>query len=113
MPLCVTAKSSNTLQPAAAFTSLLRTCIYLQAKSLNLNENLAVTIGGGFFGGILIGFALKKIVKIVAIIAGFFLAALAYLRYQQIANINWDRIASNLREYTHNTCKCNTANSWI
>ena len=92
MPLCVTAKSSNTLQPAAAFTSLLRTCIYLQAKSLNLNENLAVTIGGGFFGGILIGFALKKIVKIVAIIAGFFLAALAYLRYQQIANINWDRM---------------------
>jgi uncharacterized membrane protein (Fun14 family) len=59
---------------------------------LNLNENLAVTIGGGFFGGILIGYALKKIIKIVAIIAGLFLAALAYLQYQQIANINWDRL---------------------
>jgi uncharacterized membrane protein (Fun14 family) len=59
---------------------------------LNLNENLAVTLGGGFFGGILIGYALKKIIKIVAIIAGFFLAALAYLQYQQIANINWDRL---------------------
>jgi uncharacterized membrane protein (Fun14 family) len=59
---------------------------------LNLNENLAMTIGGGFFGGILIGYALKKIIKIVAIIAGFFLAALAYLQYQQIANINWDKL---------------------
>ena len=43
-----------------------------------------------FFGGILIGYALKKIIKIVAIITGFFLAALAYLQYQQIANIKWD-----------------------
>ena len=57
---------------------------------MNLDENLAGTVGGGFFGGILIGYALKKIIKIVAIITGFFLAALAYLQYQQIANINWD-----------------------
>ena len=42
---------SNILQSAAAFTSLLRTHIYLQAKSLNLNENLAITVGGGFLGG--------------------------------------------------------------
>ena len=55
-----------------------------------LNENLAITLGGGFFGGIIIGYGLKKIIKIVAIIAGFFLAALTYLQYQQIANINWD-----------------------
>jgi uncharacterized membrane protein (Fun14 family) len=59
---------------------------------MNLNENLAVTLGGGFFGGILIGYALKKIIKIVAIIAGFFLATLVYLQYQQIANISWDRL---------------------
>jgi uncharacterized membrane protein (Fun14 family) len=59
---------------------------------LNLDENLAVTIGGGFFGGIFIGYALKKIIKIVAIIAGFCLAALAYLHYQQIANINWNKL---------------------
>ena len=59
---------------------------------MNLDENLAVTLRGGFFGGILIGYALKKIIKIVAIIAGFFLAALAYLQYQQIANINWNRL---------------------
>ena len=47
------------------------------------------TIGGGFFVGILIGYALKKIVKIVAIVGGLFFAGLAYLQYQHIANINW------------------------
>ena len=59
---------------------------------MNLDENLAVTLGGGFFGGILIGYALKKIIKIVAIIAGFFLATLAYLQYQQIASLNWGKL---------------------
>jgi uncharacterized membrane protein (Fun14 family) len=59
---------------------------------VNIDENLAVTLGGGFFGGILIGYALKKFIKIVAIIAGFFLATLTYLQYQQIANINWDSL---------------------
>jgi uncharacterized membrane protein (Fun14 family) len=29
-------------------------------------------IGGGFFGGILIGYALKKIIKIVGILPEFF-----------------------------------------
>jgi uncharacterized membrane protein (Fun14 family) len=49
---------------------------------------IAATLGGGFFVGVLIGYALKKVIKIVAVIAGLFLAGLAYLHYQQIANIN-------------------------
>lgn len=52
----------------------------------------ASTIGGGFFAGILVGWALKKVVKLFAIIAGLFLAGLAYLQYQQIASINWDKL---------------------
>jgi uncharacterized membrane protein (Fun14 family) len=35
---------------------------------------------------------LKKVIKIVAVIAGLFLAGLAYLQYQQIANINWNKL---------------------
>jgi uncharacterized membrane protein (Fun14 family) len=69
-----------------------RSSSYQRRKVVNLDENLAVTLGGGFFGGILIGYALKKIIKIVAIIVGFFLAAMAYLQYQQFANINWDKL---------------------
>jgi uncharacterized membrane protein (Fun14 family) len=46
----------------------------------------ADTIGGGFFVGVLMGYALKKAIKIVAVIFGLFLAGLAYLQSQHIAN---------------------------
>ena len=52
----------------------------------------AATMGGGFFVGILIGYALKKVIKMVAVIVGLFLAGLAYLQYHQIANINWNKL---------------------
>jgi uncharacterized membrane protein (Fun14 family) len=32
------------------------------------DERLAIIIGGGFFAGVLIGYALKKVVKVVAIV---------------------------------------------
>ena len=51
----------------------------------------AATVGSGFFAGILIGYALKKVIKIAAVIVGLFLAGLAYLQSQQIANINWNK----------------------
>jgi uncharacterized membrane protein (Fun14 family) len=41
----------------------------------------AATMGGGFFVGIVIGYALKKVIKIAAVITGLFLAGLAYLQY--------------------------------
>jgi uncharacterized membrane protein (Fun14 family) len=49
-------------------------------------------MGGGFFVGALIGFALKKVLKILAIVVGLFFAGLAYLQYQQILNINWNKL---------------------
>jgi uncharacterized membrane protein (Fun14 family) len=52
----------------------------------------AATLEGDFFVGLLVGCALRKIIKIVAIITGVFLAGLAYLQYHQIANINWNKL---------------------
>src|SRR4051794_31128408 len=52
----------------------------------------AVTMGGGFFVGILIGYALKKVIKLVAVIVGLFLAGLAFLQYHQILNVNWNKL---------------------
>jgi uncharacterized membrane protein (Fun14 family) len=52
----------------------------------------AATMGAGFFVGILIGYALKKIIKILTVIVGLFLAGLAYLQYHLIANINWNKL---------------------
>jgi uncharacterized membrane protein (Fun14 family) len=47
----------------------------------------AATLDGGFFIGVLIGYALKKTIKMVAVIIGLFLAGLAYLQYNQIDNL--------------------------
>ena len=57
---------------------------------------MAATLGGGFFMGILIGYALKKVIKIVAVIMGLFLAGLIYLQSHQIANINWNKLQTVL-----------------
>jgi uncharacterized membrane protein (Fun14 family) len=54
--------------------------------------SVGVTIGGGFFAGILIGYALKKVVKVVAVVVGLFFAGLAYLQYQQIIDIKWAKL---------------------
>jgi len=62
---------------------------------MNLDDfgPLAATIGSGFVAGALVGFALKKVLKILAIVVGLFFAGLAYLQYQQVAfNINWDKL---------------------
>jgi uncharacterized membrane protein (Fun14 family) len=54
--------------------------------------SISATIEGGFFGGVLLGYALKKVVKLIAIIVGLLIAGLAYLQYQQIASFDWNRI---------------------
>ena len=62
---------------------------------MNIIESLgstAATLGGGFFVGVLIGYALKKVIKLLAVIFGLFLAGLAYLQYQQMTSINWNRL---------------------
>jgi uncharacterized membrane protein (Fun14 family) len=52
----------------------------------------SAVIGTGFFGGLLLGYALKKAVKLIAVVIGLFIAGLVYLQYQQIAYFNWDKI---------------------
>lgn len=50
------------------------------------------TVGFGGIAGFLVGFALKKIMKILAIIAGVFFAAVMFLQSQGLLNINWDKL---------------------
>jgi uncharacterized membrane protein (Fun14 family) len=54
--------------------------------------SIASAVGGGFFGGLLIGYALKKVIKMLAIVIGLFLAGLAFMQYQQIATIHWHKV---------------------
>jgi uncharacterized membrane protein (Fun14 family) len=50
------------------------------------------TVGFGGIVGFLVGFALKRIMKILAVIAGVFFTALLYLKSQHIVNVNWDNL---------------------
>jgi uncharacterized membrane protein (Fun14 family) len=67
-------------------------------------------VGGGFFGGLLFGYAIKKVVKLIAIIVGLFIAGLAYLQYHQIASYNWDKIESTITSLANTTA--NTFNDY-
>jgi uncharacterized membrane protein (Fun14 family) len=65
--------------------------------------SISATIGGGFFGGLLLGYALKKVVKLIAVICGLFIAGLAYLQYQQLATFKWDSIEGTITSLANTT----------
>jgi len=52
----------------------------------------SATIGCGFFIGLLIGYALKKLVKLVAVVVGLFFAGIAYLQHEEVVNVNWTKL---------------------
>jgi len=61
---------------------------------------LGFQVGTGAVGGFIVGYAVKKISKLVAIVIGLFLVALIYLGSQGIININygalWDAVGNAL-----------------
>ena len=78
--------------------------------SSDVIASISATIGGGFFGGLLLGYAVKKIVKLIAVIVGLFIAGLAYLQYQQIASFNWNKIEGTITSLANTTA--NTFNDY-
>lgn len=64
---------------------------------------LAATVGGGFLSGVLLGYAMKKVIKLIAIIFGLFIAGLTFLQYQQIASVNWDKIEGSITGFISTT----------
>lgn len=75
----------------------------------NFSAEAAVT-GGGFIGGLLLGYALKKVVKLMAVVVGLFIAGLSYLQYQQIASVNWDKVEGTISTIANATT--NTFNDY-
>ena len=71
--------------------------------STDVITSITATIGGGFAGGILLGYALKKVVKLLAVTAGLFIAGIAYLQYHQIASFNWDKIEGTITSLANTT----------
>jgi len=52
------------------------------------------TAGSGGVMGFLIGFALKRVMKIMAVVLGLFLGALMYLQSESVVAVNWDKLQS-------------------
>jgi uncharacterized membrane protein (Fun14 family) len=55
---------------------------------------MLTTLSSGGVSGFLIGYAVKKGIKIILGIAGLLLAGLAYLNYKGLVSVDWERIAS-------------------
>lgn len=53
-------------------------------------EQIAMFGAGSLGLGAVTGYAIKKVVKIAAIIIGLFIAALAFLEYHKIVMVNWN-----------------------
>ena len=53
---------------------------------------LSTTIGGGFFIGIMLGYFVKKVIKILMFVAGGIVGLLLYLQQQQIISLNIERL---------------------
>jgi uncharacterized membrane protein (Fun14 family) len=52
-------------------------------------EDFLFSAGGGFLLGALAGYAIKKVMKISAVVIGLFVAALAYLSYRGWVDVKW------------------------
>jgi uncharacterized membrane protein (Fun14 family) len=52
-------------------------------------EELLFSAGGGFLFGTAAGYAIKKVMKIAAVVVGLFVAALAYLSYNGLIDVKW------------------------
>lgn len=55
---------------------------------------MLTSVSSGGIAGFLIGYAVKKGIKIIVAIAGLFLAGLAYLNYKGLVSVDWQSIAS-------------------
>ena len=53
------------------------------------------SIGGGFFAGIMLGYFVKKIIKILIFIAGGIVGLLLYFQQQQIISVNMEKLETS------------------
>jgi uncharacterized membrane protein (Fun14 family) len=89
------------------------TLIYPRGHIIDMNiesfSSVATIMGGGFFVSFLIGFFIKKIIKILMFVFGGILALLIYLQSQGMitVEVNVDKIQSSV-EAIVNTIAANT-----
>lgn len=53
---------------------------------------LVFQLGTGAIGGFVVGYAIKKVAKLIVILIGIFLLALIYLSSQDIVSVNYGKL---------------------
>jgi len=71
---------------------------------------LVFQLGAGGVAGFVVGYALKKLAKIVAFIAGLFFIVLLYLGYTGIINVNYTGLVNAIEGLMRSL---GGASSWI
>jgi uncharacterized membrane protein (Fun14 family) len=66
--------------------------VAIENLATNSFSPLITNIGFSGLTGFLIGYAIKHVMKILAVGAGIIFAALMYLESQNIVSINWDKL---------------------
>jgi uncharacterized membrane protein (Fun14 family) len=76
-------------------------------------KQLGLEFGTGGVIGLLIGFAAKKIAKIIAIIVGLELALFKFLESKGILVVNWDQIGAGFLGAGETATETGLMNDWI
>lgn len=74
-------------------------------------EDFLFSAGGKFLLGAVVGYAIKKVMKIAAVVIGLFVAALAYLSYRGWVDVKWVAIEDASRSTLTNVQKRSLAAS--
>jgi uncharacterized membrane protein (Fun14 family) len=60
-------------------------------------QDIIFSAGGGFLFGAVAGYAIRKLIKLVAIVVGLFVVALSYLSYKGWLDVKWIPIEDTAR----------------
>ena len=74
--------------------------------------SLGLELGTGAVIGGIIGFAAKKVAKLVAVIIGLELALFKFLESRGILTVDWERLSAGFVE-AGNTASASTPPSWL
>ena len=55
----------------------------------------ATSVGFGGITGFLIGYTIKKVVKVILVIVGLVFVAFVFLEYQKLITVNWTKIQAS------------------
>lgn len=83
----------------------------MAAFDLNLQQ-LGIEFGGGALIGAIIGFAAKKIAKLIAVIVGIELALFKFLESRGFLQVNWDKLTAGMVD-AGSTAASGTPPSWL